>query len=284
MRSNPDCPGTDDQEVGADAEVHVFDYERYRAEIVPAMVDLMLGTPPAWLATVIRTATPTRDPDDPMSWPHMAERFRERPVDLTAYCDWLGADLRYTGGDPVERTWDRQARCPSLTCPARTWCPMQRDQSRHHVEGLNALHEALIEVCCLGESKFVGRSTNPYFYRPVLERHRAPAGDPIRGLLDALATRGAALGYQFGVTEGIHGWLDGTETVQLVTGLDRLDLPPGEPLYPELPAAPDGEARDWREQSLSRVRLVAAAAAEAGRGVLWGNDVGGGYYSQNIML
>ncbi|MEU4624573.1 hypothetical protein AB0G04_31945 [Actinoplanes sp. NPDC023801] len=270
--------------VGADAELHVFDYDRYRDEIVPALAGLLHGTPPDWLIEVIRTATPIDDPGDPMSWPHMARRLHEQPVDLAAWCDWLGTDLRYLGDAPVDRTRGAMLRCHSLTCPAATWCPMQRDQDRHGVEGLNALHEALIEVCCLGESTFVGRSVTPDFYRPVLERHGVPAGDPLRGLLAALATRGAALGYQFGVTEGIHGWLDGPETTQLVEGLGRLDLPPGEPLFPELPAPPPGEYHDWREVSLSRVRMVATAAAAAGRGVLWGNDVGDGYYSQNIRL
>jgi hypothetical protein len=270
--------------MGADAEIHVFDYDHYRGAIVPALVEfLRTGTATPWLAKVIQMETRTDDVDDPMSWPHLAERLQERPVDLDRYCDWLGADLRYTGSTPVDRSVSKQLACASLSCPAREWCLLHRDQDRHGVEGLNALHEELTAVYCLGESQFVGRSVTPHFYLPVLERQDVPAGDPVRGLLAALATRGAVLGYQFGATEGIHGWLTVAETAELAAGLHRLDLPRYEPSFAAMASlfdaryrTHDGCARvhdDWREVSLSFVRTVATIAAGSRRGVLWGNDV-----------
>lgn len=254
--------------MGADARIFVFDYGRYRAEIVPALVELVrTGTAAPWFAGLMPRF------EDPTAYPHLTKRLRDQPVDLARYCDWLGPDLRYTGTEPVDRSSGKQLACASQTCPARAWCLFHRDHDRHAVEGVNALYEALVAVCCLGPSKFVGRSVTPNFYLPVLERHGIPAGDPVQGLLIALATRGAVLGYQFGATEGIHGWLTVSETAELVAGLGRLDLPPGEPLFPTAAAAV-GELLDWREVSLSRLRMVATSAAESGQGVLWGNDVG----------
>lgn len=281
--------------MGADAAIHVFDYGRYRSEVVPAFVELLRsGEPPAWLSEIIKISSPGYDDEDTMSWTTLVRRLRERPVDIAAYCDWLGADLRYTGTQQVDRTSGKQLACASLLCPARDRCPLHRDQDRHGVEGLNALHDALVSVLCLGESQFVGRTVTPNFYRPVLERNRVPAGDPLQGLLAALATRGAVLGYRFGITEGIHGWLDPAETLQLAESLDRLDLPRYEvaftamsSLFDPMFLRHDGCDRvhdDWRETSLSFVRTVATIAAGDGKGVLWGNDVSGSTWTELYHL
>jgi hypothetical protein len=176
----------------------------------------------------------------------------------------------------VDHSTGKQLTCPSLTCPERVRCRFHQDGDQHAVEELNALHEALVAVRCLGPSQFLGRSVTPHFYVPVLERQDVPATDPLRGLLAALATRGAALGYQFGVTEGIHGWLTVAETAELAARLDGLNLPRYEPTF----AAIANQSRhtgftasEWQDVSLSFVRTVATIAANAGRAVLWGNDI-----------
>jgi hypothetical protein len=113
-------------------------------------------------------------------------------------------------------------------------------------------------------------------YLPVLERQAVPANDPLRGLLAVLATRGAALGYQFAVTEGIHGWLTVAETADLAARLDGLDLPRYEPTFAGMAKQsrnPGFTTSEWQDVSLSFVRTMATIAADVGRAVLWGNSV-----------
>ncbi|MEU2610493.1 hypothetical protein ABZ570_02720 [Micromonospora sp. NPDC007271] len=263
--------------MGADAEIFVFDYVRYRDEVVPALVDLLrTGEPVPWLGEVFRSATPMGEYGYDVVWPRLAARLRERPTDLARYCTWLGRDLRYVGGRRVDRAAGEQLACPSLTCPERVRCRFHQDADRHAVEALTALHEALVAVRCLGPAQFLGRTITPDFYLPALERHSVPASDPLRHLLAALATRGAVLGYQFGVTEGIHGWLTVAETVELAARLDRLDLPRYEPTFAAMADRSKRAARsasEWHDLSLSFVRTVAAIAVRADQAVLWGNDV-----------
>ncbi|MER7335040.1 MULTISPECIES: hypothetical protein [unclassified Micromonospora] len=263
--------------MGADAEIFVFDYGRYRGDVVPALLELLrTGEVVPWLDGVFRAATPMGGQGYDVLWPRLAARLRERPTDLARYCTWLGPDLRYVGEDRVNRATGEQLTCPSRTCPERVRCPFHRDNDPHAVEELNALHEALVAVCCLGPSQFVGRSVTPDYYLPVLERQGVSADDPLRALLAALATRGAALGFQFGGTEGIHGWLTVAETAELSARLARLDLPRYEPTFAAM-AYLWRRARstrcEWQDVSLSFVRTVATIAAGAGRAVLWGNDV-----------
>jgi hypothetical protein len=267
--------------VGAHAEIIVFDYERYRSEIVSALVELLrTGEGAPSLAAVFRSAGgPMGEQGYDVLWPRLAARLREKPTDLMRHCTWLGRDLRYIGESPVDRSTGKQLTCDSLTCPERVQCPFHRDNDRHGVEDLNDLFEALVALRCLGPAQFLGRSITPNFYRPALERRNVPAGDPTWGLLGALGARGAALGYGFGVTEGIHGWLTVTETSELATCLDRLDLPRYEPTFAAMATATRQANRDdvavstWQDLSLSFVRTVATIAADDGHGVLWGNSV-----------
>lgn len=273
--------------MGADADLHVFDYERYRTEVVPAFVAMVrTGEPPAWLAEIVRAGS--ADPDDFYSWADLVRRLRDRPVDLARYCSFLGDDLRYLGSRPVDRTTGAQLACQSSDYPARAWCLIHQDRDRSEVETLNTLHEAVVSVLCLGESQFVGRSVTPYYYRAVLERKGVPAGDPVRGLLDVLATRGAVIGYQFGGTEGIHGWLTPAETASLAAELDQLDLPRYEPSFAAMAAVRRAAGREsqteWAELSLSFVRTVAVIAARDGKGVLWGNDVIPSLWAENYHV
>ena len=141
------------------------------------------------------------------------------------------------------------------------------------------MHEALVATRCLGKSQFLGRNFIPCRYEPVLDRHEVPADDPVRELLAALATRAAVLGYQFGVTEGIHGWLTVPETADLATRLDALSLPRFKPTFAtmaeqhRLNVRSGSTNQSWQDLSLSFVRTVSAIAAGEGRAVLWGNDV-----------
>ncbi|MEU4777273.1 hypothetical protein [Micromonospora sp. NPDC023633] len=263
--------------MGADAEIFVFDYGRYRGEVVPALVELLrTGEVVPWLGEVFRSAAAMGGYGYGVLWPRLAAQLRVRPTDLARYCTWLGRDLRYVGTERVDRAVGEQLACPSGTCPERVRCRFHRDGGRHAVEELNALHEALVAVCCLGPAQFLGRSITPAYYLPLLARQGVPDDDPLRGLLGALATRGAAWGYQFGRTEGIHGWLTSAETAELSARLGRLDLPRYEPTFAamaEWSKRAGSAQREWRGVSLSFVRTVATVAAGAGRGLLWGNDV-----------
>ncbi|WP_433370379.1 hypothetical protein ACQPZX_45415 [Actinoplanes sp. CA-142083] len=258
--------------MGADAEIHVFDYDRYRDEVVPGLVELLrTGTPAPWLDEVLKAPSEYGD-----YWQELAAALRESPTDLAQHCTWLGDDLRYIGDRPVDRLTGNQMTCNELSCPERERCRYFQDQDRHGVETLNALHEAAVATRCLGPSRFLGRTITPDYYRPVLERQGVPATAPVRGLLEALATRGAAWGYQFGRTEGIHGWLTVPETALLAAALDELDLPRYEPTFAAMSTvASDGRLAggDWHVASLSFVRTMATIAAASGQGVLWGNDV-----------
>ncbi|WP_213011463.1 hypothetical protein [Paractinoplanes toevensis] len=275
--------------MGADAEIFVFDYERYRGEVVPALTALLrTGSPATWLADLFtraahaavavensRPADHAGDDGYDLVWPRLAGRFRSEPVDLVRHCTWLGSDLRYAGPTRVDRSVGKRVRCGSLACPERPRCPFHRDNDPHGAEPLNVLHEALIATRCLGPSVFVGRTITPDYYVPLLERWEVPAADPVRGLLDALATRGAALGHQYGVTEGIHGWLTVAETAELAATLTRLPLPRYPPTFAAMTtqkASPEADD-DWPATSLSFIRTVATIAAAGGRSILWANDV-----------
>ncbi len=103
--------------VGADAEIFVFDYERYRGEVVPALVELLrTGEAVPWLAEVFQSAPPLGEHGYDVQWPRLAAELRERPTDLARFCTWLGNDLRYLGAAPVDRISGTQLACPSRVC------------------------------------------------------------------------------------------------------------------------------------------------------------------------
>ncbi|GLY02593.1 MULTISPECIES: hypothetical protein [Actinoplanes] len=240
--------------MGADAEIIVFDYDRYRSQVVPALVEMIRGRGvEPWLAEVFRSAGGYE-----AGWRRLAEELRTRSTDLARYCTWLADDLRYIGADPVDREAGKQVFCHALSCPERLRCRFHADNDRFALEELNALHEALVATLCLGQSRFLGRSVTPGLYLPVFRRCGVPEGDPLWDLLGALATRGAAFGYQYTMgTDGIHGWLTPAEAGEMARRLGELPL----------------TGADWPEESLSRIRVMAAKASAAGFGVLWGNDV-----------
>ncbi len=100
-------------------------------------------------------------------------------------------------------------------------------------EEVNRLVEAAIVLRCLhdprSQSLFIGRTMNASDYVKVLDRLGIPSNQPVRELLKKLATRGFVIGYRWGYSEGIHGWLDATETRQLLADLGGLPLPDYEP-------------------------------------------------------
>ncbi|SDS95006.1 hypothetical protein [Actinoplanes derwentensis] len=285
--------------MGADAEIHVFDYQRYRTEVVPALVDLLrTGEPGPFLIAFFRDTAASHRMDFTARWPRMAAHLRTPPTDLARHCTWLGPDLRHRpepwlGTPRADQRHDLV--CPSRTCPERGHCLLHGD--RAGAENVNILFEALVTACCLDRPQFVGRTQDPLDYWPLLDAWRVPAGDPLRRLLAALADRGAVLGYGFGVTEGVHGWLTEAETADLAHRLTALPLPRYEPTYEAMrdlhyvsmsraaqartAAPPPGPS--WLEVSLSFVRTVAVIAAAENRAVLWGNDVGHDHWIDHFL-
>ncbi|WP_430782380.1 hypothetical protein [Actinoplanes sp. G11-F43] len=280
--------------MGADAEIYVFDYQRYRTEVVPALVALLrTGEPGPYLTSFFRETAAGHRMDFAARWPQIAARLRMAPTDLARHCTWLGPDLRHlpgprTGAPRVEQ---RGALvCRSRFCPERVQCPMHQD--RQATELLNILYEALVLARCLDRPQFVGRTFHPLVYGPVLDELAVPATDPVRALLAALAGRGAVMGYVFGPTEGVHGWLTEAETADLAHRLSALPLPAFGADYAtmqhlhRLSLSRSAQARlagraltpadgpAWPALSLAFVRTVATIAAAEGRAVLWGNDLG----------
>ncbi|WP_143235435.1 hypothetical protein [Paractinoplanes atraurantiacus] len=261
--------------MGSDARIYVFDYERYRAEVVPGVLSLLRGGDvPPWLAGL-----PGSEWTD--IWAPMAGRMRSRPVDLAAYCLWLGEDLAYLGNQLVMRPEGARQwlRCPSTTCPERSRCSFHAGAEQENVEELSFLYAAWVTLRCLGEGQFVGRSARPSAYDPLLEHLGVPGNDPIRLYLNALDVRGGVLGYEFENTGGTYGWLNPAETADLAARLDKLDLPRYERTFAAASAAfgafhsgPSSEL-DWPALTLSFVRTVATIAATTGQGVLWGGDL-----------
>ncbi|MGK5681071.1 hypothetical protein [Actinoplanes sp. URMC 104] len=244
--------------MGSDAELFLFDHDRYRHEVVPALVDLIrTGELAPWIAD--------GEWGYDVEWPQMADWLRDHPADLARHCTWLGDDLRSAGARPERRL----LRCPSRTCPERGRCVFHTANDQR--EELHALHEALVATRCLGEAQFVGRTATPDYYLPVLDRLGVPGDGPVRAHLRALGTRGTVVGYRWGSSEGIYGWLTVAETADLAVRLDRLPLPRYAPTFAGM--AGQDRDRDWPALSLSFVRTVATIAAGRGRAVLWGNDV-----------
>ncbi|GAA1655445.1 hypothetical protein [Actinoplanes couchii] len=258
--------------MGSDAELYVFDYHRYRTEVVAALVDLLrTGEPGDYLTGFLRAAEPRFD----QLRDRIVAGLGVQPADLARHCTYLGADLRYLHGEP--RVDQRNTlTCVSASCPERDRCVLHRQ--RNAVEHLNVLYEALVWRRCLDRPRFVGRTFIPFTYDPLLDDLGVPAGDRLGRLLAALGTRGAVFGYTFGTTEGVHGWLTGDETAELASLLDALPLPRFAPTYEKMDelhtVSRQGGGPPWLGLSLAFVRTVATIAAAEGRAVLWGNDVG----------
>ncbi|GAA1655430.1 hypothetical protein [Actinoplanes couchii] len=270
--------------MGSDAEIYVFDYRRYRGEVVPALLDLLRGGEPGgYLTAFVRDTVTGHRLDFGSRWPEISGRLRGEPA---RWCRLLGDDLRFSGVHRAGR---------DLICPDGALCALHRDPDG--LENLNVLFEALVCSRCLDRPQFIGRGFDPYDYWPLLDAFGVPAGDRVRRLLSMLCSRGAILGYPAGATEGVHGWLTEPETAELAHRLSALPLPQFEATYPAMrdlhyaslirtARARLGEYDDgpgWTELSLSFVRTVATVAAAEGRAVLWGNDVGYDHWIDHFL-
>lgn len=300
--------------MGADAEILVFGYDRYRRTVVPRLIELIGGAGPTpWFEDVCRRLGVYFEDE----WRILAGALRQRPTDLARHCTWLGADLRHLGQPPVSRdAWLRlgrgtetrrlmaelravvhgvrpapaetgleagrweQIRCSSGACPERFHCLLHERAGPPAPEMLYWLFEALAMDCCIGERRFVGRNATPDDFRPVLRDLGVPPGDRLAELFDALGSRGAALGHTGAGADGIHGWLIPAEAADLATRLDRLDLPVVAPTDDAMSEAHRATSRgagfSWPRLTLSFVRIMAHRAAAGGHGLLFGHDVSAG--------
>jgi hypothetical protein len=266
--------------VGNDARVYVFDDARYREEVVPGMLELLAGRPPAWLPALPELDTEREEVGA------VLEHARRSPIDLGRHCHYLQKDLGLEEEAP-EASWRAgfEARaCRSTTCPERTRCPYhwaQADKLGSPVESLNFVLERAVARLCLGASQFVGRTVSAAeFYSDLLTELGVAGADPTRVLLRRLGRRGFVVGYGFSNGDGIHGWLWADETSELVRRLSDLDLPRYEPTFaameafrPRKPGPYECPGVSFKALSLSFVRTVAVIAQAERRGVLWGNDL-----------
>ncbi len=266
--------------MGSDAEVYVFDDARYREEVVPGMLGLLAGRPPAWLS-----ALGELDPEQDEVGVVLAYA-RRNPIDLARYCHYLQKDLSFEAEAPEEswRVGFEGRTCRSTMCPERARCLFHSTQAKKFagpVECLNAVLERAVAQLCLGASQFVGRTVNAAeSYNNLLTELGVPAASPTRILLQRLGRRGFVVGYGFSNGDGIHGWLSADETSELARRLGDLELPRYEPTFAAMeafrsrkPGLYERPGVSFKALSLSFVRTVAVIAQAARRGVLWGNDL-----------
>lgn len=265
--------------MGSDAEVYLFDYLRYRDEVVPALHQLLRGTVVPLLHNLIE-----RFPD---WWDLPDEQFRTHvryyPTELIGICSYLTRDFAFIGSVEDKDCWvgwEKRA-CSSTSCPQRQHCPLHASQKGGLFEEFRILFESVVSATCLGEGQFVGRTMNTFGYYDVLEHFQIPANHPIRPLLNALESRGFVVGYGLGGIGGIHGWLTPTETKELAEHLTSLPLPQYEASFAAMRSFEDAHGRykhptaPFGELSLSFVRTVATIASTQHQSILWGNDVYG---------
>jgi hypothetical protein len=274
--------------MGADANLFVFDYAKYRAEVVPGFAALLRdGVAAEWMLEVQRREREAVGLEDYRA----AISEVMGAVDLGAHCSYLGEDWSVAG--PVagsrnlyELGWETRA-CWSESCAARGRCPFHCSAGTA-VEDLLFWFQKSVAVRCLGEGQFLGRSVDCYFYWEGLEELGAPTR--VRELLELLGRRGFMVGYRWVVgTDGIHGWLDPEETQELGERLFALDLPDYECSFAAMRGfqtmrnLAEGTGREFlwpayehpeysfERLSLSYVRTVCQLAAREGKGVLWGS-------------
>ncbi|WP_327001132.1 hypothetical protein OHA72_39225 [Dactylosporangium sp. NBC_01737] len=81
--------------MGADADVHVFDHDRYRHTVAPGLIELIGGAGPTpWFNGVCDRLGDGFGP----TWRDLAAALRARPTDLARHCTWLGEDLCHRAG------------------------------------------------------------------------------------------------------------------------------------------------------------------------------------------
>jgi len=278
--------------MGADAYIFEFDHETYRTSVAPAFIKLLSeGTWEPWLAELQASYAQEWCLDE-------AEFNLPARIALVAHCTLLSGELAnremlWRERSLYECGWKDRA-CKSPTCEIRSRCPFHVDNNSAIADGLQRIFRLGVERRCLGRRQFLGRSVDCYFYWKTLDSLGVPANDPIRELLTRLGRRAFLIGYGWCATAGIHGWLTAGEAQELSQQLFALDLPEYEYSFKmmrtfirtvnilegtpvdytfELPVF-DHPSRPFEELSLSYVRTVCSIAANNGKGVLWGNDIG----------
>lgn len=284
--------------MGADAEVYLFDHDRFTAEVVPSLRALLLkGASSSGLGDILRSARDgaaamVERHDHPTN--HKILAFLDRltdglGVDLEHHCSLLRPDLsplrplhlikRSLGEWP-----DR--RCRHDGCPEAARCPLHdEDGLGAEVLLVNVLHRAFGR--CLGPSAFVGRSVNFTTWLLWLEDmglvvEGAPDTELTSGLR-RLGVRGFHIGYRWANSDGVHGWLAAAEAAELAEHMARLPLPEVAPTVEAIAATltsfPDGSRRyhieGWDRSSmlLAFVRAMAGLARDQGLGLLLGLDL-----------
>ncbi len=264
--------------MGSDAEVFIFDYEAYTREVVPAFYEILLTRQiPEWLhpALKARRINP-------------ANLLR---VDLLQHCTYLAEDLAWDGPYEdrhfYETPWQQRV-CKSEDCPERNHCPFHQGGGEELNYELLGLFEAAVSIKCLGESQFVGRSQTPIEYSDFLCKQGLTKGPPLLKLLGFLGKRGFLFGHVWSSgCEGINGWLDPQETIELLWYLEHLPLPKYEASFEAMREfrRPDPllgkfgitgyecDGFSFEELSLSFIRTVAEIASTASKGILWGNSL-----------
>jgi hypothetical protein len=264
--------------MGSDARVYIFDHARFVTEVVPSLRTMLVtGDVPPDVAS--RWHQLTHEP--------LPEIGR---ADLARDCTYLRAELAYEHriehGKPWFDDWSERG-CTSTACRSAASCPFHRNNPRFADE-VNGMIAGLVADRCLGESQFLGRSVNVAFYRELLQLSPIAGQPALTHLVENLGRRGRVIGYLFGNSDGIHGWLDAAETDELAQRVARLELPQYEASFEAMErfrqrhTGPYGGSSfepppgySFPQLSLSFVRTVASIAAQQGRGILWGNDLPG---------
>jgi hypothetical protein len=267
--------------MGSDAEVFVFNYEKYIREVVPAFHEVLrTGQIPEWLQPVLKSRN-IHDWSPPRT-------------DLLRYCTYLAEDLSWDGRYEDDRSCDvswQQRACKSDECPERGHCPFHRSDQGELSFELLQLFEGAVAIKCLGAGQFVGRSSKPIWYSEFLHEQGLKEDDRLFRLLAYLGKRGFLFGHTWSSGyEGIQGWLDPRETAELAWFLDHLLLPkyeasfdamggfhkphPTKQLYEKFGITEyECPGFSFEALSLSFLRTVATIASSTDQGILWGNDL-----------
>jgi hypothetical protein len=261
--------------MGSDATIYIFDDAAYRTRVAPAIRRFVeTGAADQWLDTLIHRLTGT-------DWELDVSLVQALGFSFDAVCDYLGTDFSCTRPDAEHLPWAWAARaCPSVTCPAIHVCPLHRSRRQEAAEDFNLLLETCVVDQCLGPGQFLGRTVSPLsWYSDTLTAAGFSPKNPVFEYLRRLGSRGAVVGYKFGNSDGIHGWLTAEETCEFFALLHGIDLPRFEPSFQAMKEFSQNGTYEaprpytFEQLSLAFLRTVSTMAIAEGRGVLWGNDV-----------
>lgn len=257
--------------MGSDAEVFTFDAAQYTNVVVPTLHDFLEGGSAApWLQRLLSKA----------EWEYDLAAISSLRFRFASVCTYLTPEFASVVPDSDWYSDWSERSCKSTECPASNVCPLHSQLQAAAYADFNALHESAVVDQCLGQHQFVGRSMSPLDYEGVLANQGISHDHIIWRLLLLMQYRGFVVGYQGSNSDGIHGWLTNLETAQLARELAALRLPefprsfkamktfqsPGHGYLAPPPFT-------FEHLSLAFVGAVASIAADAGQGILWGNDV-----------